>query len=338
MKSLFDKINTLKNIVGISKHDSIVRAVKDTIDEGMLTLGTYLPSVNHMVKETEFARKTIVKAYSELREKGIIESKNRLGYYVVSENTNQEMRIALLLYAFHTFQEIFYNTFRASLPDSIKLDVFFHHNNLEVFESIIKTVSSRYKKYVIAPIPHPKTAEILSEIPQDKLMLVDRFYDLGEPCAHVTQEFEQSLYSALVELEPIIKAYDQFILFFKDDSDYPMEVLNGFKRFCNDYKINGIVHHHYDSKHLQKGVVYCTIGDHDLWGILKDAKNNQWEIGKDIGILSHNDTPVKEIISGGITTFSTDFELMAKKAASCILKREMIQETIPSILIRRNSL
>ena len=47
---------------------------------------------------------------------------------------------------------------------------------------------------------------------------------------------------------------------------------------------------------------------------------------------------VKEIIFDGITTYSTDFALMGKKAAHYVLTREKIQETLPTILIRRNSL
>ena len=61
-------------------------------------------------------------------------------------------------------------------------------------------------------------------------------------------------------------------------------------------------------------------------------------IGKDVGILSQNTSTVKEIICGGITTFSTDFILMAKKSAEYVISREKIQTLIPSVLTRRTSL
>ncbi|WP_343303509.1 hypothetical protein AAHN97_18290 [Chitinophaga niabensis] len=47
---------------------------------------------------------------------------------------------------------------------------------------------------------------------------------------------------------------------------------------------------------------------------------------------------MKEIICNGITTYSTDFELMAVKATDFVLSREKIQEVLPTILIRRKSL
>lgn len=338
MEILFEKISNLKSQAGVSKHDSIVRGIQDAIEEGQLVLGNALPSVNKMVSETGFARKTIVKAYSDLREKGIIESKNRLGYFIASEDTSQVMQVALVLYAFHTFQEIFYNTFRSHLGQHIKIDVYFHHNNIVMFENIIASITSKYKMYVVAPIQHQQTREIMGLIPTDKLLMVDRYCDLGKPFSHITQEFETSLYQALVKLEATIQTYDKMVLYFQDESDYPLEVLKAFRRFCQHYKVEGEIYTRYQPEHLQKGMVYFTIGDNDLWGILKDVKAKNWVIGKDIGIISHNDTPVKEIISGGITTFSTDFELMAQKAATYVLNKQGIQETIPSILIRRNSL
>jgi hypothetical protein len=47
---------------------------------------------------------------------------------------------------------------------------------------------------------------------------------------------------------------------------------------------------------------------------------------------------VKEIICNGITTYSTDFRIMAEKAADFVRTRKKVQEVIPTVLIRRQSL
>jgi hypothetical protein len=47
---------------------------------------------------------------------------------------------------------------------------------------------------------------------------------------------------------------------------------------------------------------------------------------------------MKEIIADGITTYGTDFALMGTKSAQFVLFREKVQETMPMVLIRRNSL
>ena len=297
-----------------------------------------LPSVNSMVRELGFASKTIVKAYSELKDRGLVESRNRLGYFVVNEATEQTVKVALLIYAFHPFQEIFYNAFRQGLGDNIQVDVFFHHSNMEVFETILGNIVGRYGMYVVAPIPHPKTKRILKQLPSNKLLLVDRYEDLGSGYSHITQEFEIATFMALKALRSRIAEFDEIILFFLPNSDYPVEVLRAFNEFVRVNNISGRVLTHYVPDSVEKGKVYFTIGDGDLWSILKDCKKQHLEIGKEVGILSNNDSPVKEIVCDGITTFSTDFEKMGQHAAEFVLNRAPVQRVIPTNLIRRNSL
>jgi DNA-binding LacI/PurR family transcriptional regulator len=61
-------------------------------------------------------------------------------------------------------------------------------------------------------------------------------------------------------------------------------------------------------------------------------------LGKDIGIISYNDTPGKEILRDGITVISTDFENLGAKAAEMILEKKAIQQDNPFYVISRNSL
>jgi len=338
MVTIFNKIQELEDVTSFSKHEQLVNGIINAIDERIVTQGSMLPSVNNMVRELGFARKTIVKAYGDLKERGLIESKNRLGYFVVNEATEQTMKVALLLYAFHPFQETFYNAFRKGVGEHIQVDIFFHHNNIEIFETILGNIAGKYGMYVVAPIPHPRSVILLNGMPTSKLLIVDRFQQLEGDYAHITQEFEIATYLALKELEASIRNFRQIILFFKSNSDYPIEILRAFEQFLRDTGIKGKVLSHYEPGSIEKSTVYYTIGDGDLWNILKDAKKENLEIGKDIGCVSNNNNPIKEIICGGITTFSTDFEEMALKAAEFVKTRKLIQESIPSQLIRRTSL
>jgi DNA-binding LacI/PurR family transcriptional regulator len=45
-------------------------------------------------------------------------------------------------------------------------------------------------------------------------------------------------------------------------------------------------------------------------------------VGKDIGIISYNETPLKKFILDGITTISTDFRHMGEKAGELILSKK----------------
>ena len=199
-------------------------------------------------------------------------------------------------------------------------------------------IRAKYAMYAVAPIPNPKTKKLLDKIPREKLVLVDRYEELEGEFSFVTQEFEQATYDALRTMVDSIRNFSNIVLFFKPNSDYPIEVKMGFERFLKDFDINGEVREKYMEDQVLPNEVYFTIGDGDLWSLLKDCKRQELEIGKDIGILSYNDGPVKEIICGGITTFSTDFKVMGQQAAEFILERKPVQKIIPTVLIRRNSL
>jgi DNA-binding LacI/PurR family transcriptional regulator len=82
--------------------------------------------------------------------------------------------------------------------------------------------------------------------------------------------------------------------------------------------------------------VYFTLDNFALFAMLKECKARKLKPGKDLGILSHNDEPAKELI--GITTYSADFSLMGKKAGQFVMTREAVQETMPMVLWRRNTL
>ncbi len=337
-QEVYQKIQELEEVALLSKHEQLVSGIINAIDEEILIQGTMLPSVNSMVRDLGFARKTIVKAYNELKERGIVESKKRLGYFIADKATDLTMKVAVLLYAFHPFQEIFYNTFREELGENYKLDVFFHHNNIEVYENILTSITGKYGMYVVAPIHHYKTKKLLNKIPSNRLLLVDRFEPIGDEYSFIAQEFEKSTYNVLVDLKNEILKFNELVLFYKDDADYPDGSLKAFQRFVKDYNIKNRIEYKYEVGKVKKGTVYITFGDIDLWALLKDCNENGFQLGKDIGILSTNDSPVKEFISGGITTFCVDFEAMAKMSANYIKNREEVRQIIPAQLQRRNSL
>lgn len=338
MKNLFDEILELDGTPGMSKHEQLVKGISNAIHEKIIGTGDALPTVNLLIKETGFARETIMKAYRELKDRGIVASKNRLGFYVARTDTGKQLNVALLMFSYDTFQAIFYQNFREELGDKAEVDVFFHHNNIEVFEKILAHVRGRYGMYVASPIPHPKTAALLQTLPMNKFLMVDRFEPLPVEFNHVTQEFEQSSYRVFSELSETIRHYGEMFFFYKPASIIPVEILRAFKKFLADFGVKGGVRHEYVPGSIERGKVYFTLDNTELWQMIKDCKAKNLTPGKDLGLLSKNDEPVKELVLDGITTYSTDFALMARKAARHVLNREPLRETIPTKLIRRNTL
>lgn len=335
---LLSFIKKLEEINSLSKHEQLVLGIIEAIDSGHLNVGDQMPSINVMVEKVGFARKTIVKAYEELKDRGLVESKKTKGYFVVSNKTKVFLKIALLMYSFQRFQQEFYNALRKEIGDRVQIDVFFHHNNQEVFETIFANIQGKYGMYVVVPIETKPIKKLLTTLSPERLLIVDRFLDLGADYSYVTQEFEHSTYNTLVQLLPKIKRYKKVVLFFRKDLDYPEGVLDSFERFLADYEVKGQVLRNYSDEVLKKDFLYLTISDADLWSLLKDCRDNNFRIGNDVGVVSFNDHVVKEIVSGGITTISTDFKKMASLTAKNLKNLSYSQAIVPTKLIDRNSL
>ncbi len=338
MQALFDKITELEGIPSYSKHQQLVQGIIHAIDEKILVRNDMLPSVNVMIKQFGIARETIVKAYKELIARGIIESKNRLGYFVINESTTQTKQIALVLFNYGSLQELFYKHFCTYLGDDIHVDLFFHHNNVHTLENIVRSIIGKYSMYVVVPLPHRQTQEVLKLLPMNKFLMIDRYEPLEGDFNYITQEFEEASYRIFVELKDRITDFDEFIFFYRINSETPVEIIRSFKKFLHDFQIKGSIKTAYTPGSVEKGKVYFTLENIELWSLLKDCKLKGYELGKDVGVLSHNDDLVKEILFDGITTYSADFIALAQKAAQYVLRPYKIQETLPTRLIRRKSL
>jgi DNA-binding transcriptional regulator YhcF (GntR family) len=328
----------MEGMSGLSKHDQLVNGILNAIQNKALNQGDLLPSVNNLINEFGFARETIAKAYKDLVTRGIVESKNRVGFYVSNCDINQHLKVALVLFAFDAFQETFYKVFRSMVGEGVHIDVFFHHNNIDVLESTIQNIRGRYGLFVVAPIPHKRTAEILGNLPLDRFLMIDRYEKMPGDYSYIAQEFEEASLSVFSALKDTIRQYDKMIYYHRPAADTPIEILHAFKSFVKTHKIKHEILTEYIPGTLEKGNVYFTINNTELWSMLKDCKVKKLKPGKDVGILSHNDEVVKELIFDGITTYSADFRLMAEKAAEFVHTRKKIQEIIPTVLIRRKSL
>ena len=76
----------------------------------------------------------------------------------------------------------------------------------------------------------------------------------------------------------------------------------------------------------------------DLVLLIEKILTTRLIVGKDVGVISYNETPMKKIILNGITTISTDFRMMGEKAAQLILEKSTEHIEIPFYLTLRSSL
>ena len=76
----------------------------------------------------------------------------------------------------------------------------------------------------------------------------------------------------------------------------------------------------------------------ELANFLDQCAELGYEPGKEVGVISYNETPMKKYVKNGITVLSTDFDLMGQKAAEFVANGEKMNFCVPTKLKLRNSL
>jgi len=317
-----------------TKMQQLIHAVSEAINLGRLKEGDFLPSVNQLNKQSGISRDTIFKAYSILKQRSIIASTPTKGYFVASES----YRVFILLDDFSAFKEQLYKSIRANLPDSYSVDLLFHHYNPEVFNQLILNSLGRYSMYIVMNINNKSVEDVVRKIDPKKLLILDMGFDIRNEVSYLTQNFNQAVYDCLHSGLKLIQKYKEFILVFPENTPHPAETIDAFNHFCIDNKLPHTVLDQIENREVQRGQAYLVIKDSDLVKIVKDCKKNGYKIGTDIGIISYNDAPMKEIVGSGITVISTDFVRMGKDCALFIADKKNIAEVIPTNLIIRGSL
>ncbi len=330
-------------IISIVKNNSlpiykqIINSVEKSIDEKRVKINDKLPSINKVRLEYTLSRDTVLQGYEELKKRGIIYAIPGKGYYVKSTGISITNKIFLLFDEINVFKEDLYNSFLENLGENSQVDIYFHHFNSTVFQKLIEESNGNYTKYVIMPSNLKKTSQILNTLPVKDVYILDQTNAELHEFPYVTQNFIKDIYYALLQGNSRLEKYKKMILIFPGFRE-PLEMRIGFENFCIDYKYEYEIISEFNNFEINKGDVYVIPNDRDLVKVIEQARKDNLILGRDIGIISYNETPLKKVVENGITTISTDFENMGKILAQMILdsRREQIENKCNLIL--RNSL
>ena len=300
--------------------------------------GAALPSVKEASSLFGVAPKTVVRSYEKLKKQGFIESRPRKGYFVISKQSSLKTRVLLIVHSFDAHFEFLYRTFHGEVEQFCDIEIYFHHYNVKLLELIVTRNIDNYDLFIISSFDHPKIPKILGRIPSEKVLVVSRIDRLENQYNSIFQDFEKGTYNALNEAKPDIRKYKEIVLSFPIKSGHSITLKNGFEKFCKNTNLKFQVADSLDNLEIEKGNVYLVIDDRDLIKLLRFCKIRNWEPGKEIGVISYNESPLKEIIRDGITVISCDFRHLAKEMAQFIINRKSIYKSIPIKLIKRNSL
>jgi len=331
------KIIQIDDSLGIPKYRQIINSIYNAISAGDLCLGDKVPSLNEICSEFELSRDTVMVAFNELKAKGIINSIPGKGYYINSTEINVDQKIFVLFDELNAFKEDLYTSFLNSLDNKSNVDIYFHHFNFQVFKNLISESIGKYTSYVIMPATFDDTVNMVSKLPRDKVYILDRKKEDLVDYPVVYQDFDQDVYDALTDGKDLLQKYSKLIMIFPGGKE-PEGRMIGFQRFCIEYGFDSEIIRNLENKTIESGEAYFVPSDRNLVRLVKMAAGKNLQLGKDFGIVSFNDTVLKEVVAGGITTISTDFNLMGQILARMIQEKGNAKIRNQAALIRRNSL
>lgn len=334
----------------VPKYQQIVDSIIHNISIANLKIEQKLPSINEFSEEFYLSRDTVEKAYNILKKRNIIASIRGKGYYIIKTKLISKTSVLFLVNKLSSYKMKIYNSFLACLGPRAHVELDIYHCDESLFLNLLEKHKSTYDYYVIMPhfvnekLQHTSSttavSKAISAIPIEKLLIMDNIKFLDNIKAKaVYQDFENDIYTALKEGFYKIEKYSKIILVYPEKAvyPYPKRILNGFRKFCVEFLIDfEILNEVYEDMILKKGDLFITIEESDLVNLIKQIREDELVLGKDIGIISYNDTPLKDLL--GITVISTDFKAMGEMAAKMIINREETQVKAPFVFIDRESI
>jgi DNA-binding transcriptional regulator YhcF (GntR family) len=324
------------------KYRQLANAIIEGIQQGKIHKGELLPSINEVSFEHFMARITVEKGYNYLKQQGIIDSVRGKGFYIKVDEVPRNLRIFLLFNKLSVHKKIIYDAFVKAIGDQGSIDFYIYNNDFNLFKKIVDSRDRDYTHMVL--IPHfvegeEMAIDLINSLPKEKLVLLDKLLPgIQGKFGAVYEDFEHDIYQSLQQAKESLATYQQIRLVFPTQSYYPKEIVQGFINFCRDYAFEYEVVESLVDVTVSVGQVYITVMEDDLLILLERIRNDSLQLGKEIGIISYNETPIKRLLFDGISTISTDFETLGRKAAELVLSNERAKWQNPFVFISRASL
>ncbi|WP_203257123.1 GntR family transcriptional regulator [Hyunsoonleella ulvae] len=333
----------------VPKYLQIINSIVCNISNGNAKIGDKVPSINKLSQEFYLSRDTVERAYKVLRKRNIIVSVQGKGSYIANTQLISKLNVLFLVNKLSPYKTMVYNSFLKEMGNTCHIDLHSYHCDEALFLELMTKYNNTYDYYVI--IPHfrtedlsyvsftSKVSKVVNEIPKDSLVLLDNNnHEIEGNFIEVFQDFENDIFIALQNAKQKIDKYNKLTLVYPKASfyPYPRAILNGFTKYCTKYQCDfEIIEEVSNEFVLEKQNLYITIEDDDLVRIMHQVKENDFKLGSDIGIISYNDTPLKQIL--GITVISIDFNDMGKQTAKMITENIKEKVKAPFFFVDRES-
>jgi DNA-binding transcriptional regulator YhcF (GntR family) len=334
----------------IPKYQQIVDSVIQNISIGNFKIDYKIPSINRLSEDLYLSRDTVEKAYGILKSRNIITSIRGKGFYISRTKLIKKLNILFLINKLSWYKMEIYHSFLNSIGPNAHVDLHIYHCDESLFLNLLSKHKKAYDYYVIMPhfrtedFQHTSTtvavSQAINKIPKEKLVILDnKKIPIVDNIITVYEDYEKDIYNALKNGFKKISKYKKIILIYpkKTIYPYPKRIKHGFMKFCVEHNLDfDILDQVYKDMILLKGDLFVTIEEDDLVNLIEQIRDKEFVLGKDIGVISYNDTPLKALL--GITVISTDFKIMGETTSRMILNNEKGKYKVPFNFIDRKSM
>lgn len=340
----------VKEHSSVPKYIQVADNITASIKSGKIKEGQRIPSINDLSEKNKMSRDTIEKAYKVLRDRNVIFSVKGLGNFVADPDPASKIDVFFLINKPSSYKMEIYNSFVSTIGVRGHVSMYLYYCDEMLFINALKKNLNNHDYFVI--LPHfknkaqnhvnytTKTLKAIETVPKDKLIILDNSCsEISGNFTAIYQDYKGDIIEALEKALQKLKKYKKIILVHPTKSifPYPARVVDGFIQFCELHQFSyEILDKVYPDLEFECNEAYITVEDGDLVHLIQQIREKNLLMGKDIGVISYNETPLKALL--GITVFSTDFTAMGESAAQLAVtgNKEIFKN--PFKYIERNSL
>ncbi len=326
----------------LPKYQQLINSLLQDIEMGELKAGERLPSINEASEECYLSRDTVERAYTELHKMGVITSIFRKGYFISDSKVIIKTKVLVLVGKITDSNKDLYNSLIEHLGKNYAVDIFTYEYKTKNFLEILNQQLGNYHYYVIVPHlveENEETFKTLKKIAGDRLIVLEQeFKQLNHQYSKLTVSNLHNLTKIFNPHINLFKNYKGFNLVLSDDEYFDSNLITSLRNFCNSIQLDFQVLDGLEEEDFSANQIYLTLNETDLVQTIRYIEQKKFELGKDIGIISLNNSPMKEILGGGISVISLEFNEIGQKVAEGIKNTQKINESIEIRFIPRKSL
>lgn len=305
----------------LPKYRQVILAISRDVRRAILTPGDKIPSINEASSECYLSRDTVEKAYKELSRRGIIRSIPGKGFFVSDSVFDNPLKILLVFDKLDESRWKLFNELNECLGNA-ELTMMSYEHNYRMLNLSLEEHQNDFDFFIV--IPHffayqdDLKRAFSSVVPERLIVLTHAVSGLDEQTSQFTFDRKVEWTKALEAVSSKMESFRRLVVFFQDDFRFPQEIFEAAEAFAKATGMPFKSLNEWDPKKIQTGDVALVLEDETLSELVAFVADREMEIGRDLGIISFDDDPMKELLIGGITTLGYNYREIAELTATRI--------------------